>query len=1147
MEAGRDIAHTAAGQMQASRFGEKTKFKMTFSKRKQHILFTLSTVGVAILIALLLFPPRKSSSKHGLNTPPEDSAISKVPVVQMLVPGFSVRELPIELPNINVIRYGSDGRLYALAYDGHIFVLTDTDGDGLEETATPWWDKDLFVSPVGMVLSEEGIYVTSLNKVSLIKDTDNDGIGDVEVVVATDWDKSQLYTGNSSGGVDAMGIARDNAGNIYFALGAANFTNAYLLDSVGKSHYNLQSQRGTILKIPTGSNRLEIHCTGTRFPVALAFNEEGDLFASEQEGATWLPNGNPYDELLHIEAGRHYGFPPRHPKYLPNVIDEPSVFDYKPQHQSTCGLTFNYALNNGKYFGPDFWNGDAIVSGYSRGKLYRTKLVKTSAGYVGSNAILASINALTVDACNSPEGDLVVATHSGFPDWGYGPNAKGKLYKISYSDKDQPIPIISWAPKANEIRIAFNMPIDPTYVSEIQDKIIVEYGEYVGAGDRLEVLRPGYRAVERQQSYPRNRLQVKSVELTADRQTMILNTDTQTEPLTYAITLPSLKKSKTSAGEIPQWQQIDLMYRPNGVEVTWHSESGEQSLSSWVPHMDFSVNKSIMEPSLEFAQLIERLKAGGTLKLKTKLNLWNMLRPDSQPESELDYHLPAETVILHILSPFPTQINVTDGTVTTKRKGVMNESVITFNAVEQKAYDLEIVVQAGKDLADLSIHYTTEEDSRVRALQLDRFNMPWLTDIFSKSLSMKVKSPQLSGGNWARGEALFHGAAACGTCHLFNGKGKEIGPNLSNLVFRDYESVLRDIQDPSAAINPDYLAHSVTLTNGKVLVGMLAYNKDSLIIRDVAGNRTAVAKRDVKSTTALSTSLMPPGIDKAIGPEKTRDLMTYLLTHLQPATYNRDFGVGQIRNKTELDAVLNVTHETHPQSAKTKPINILWVSGEKDHGPDEHDYPLQQERWEELLGLSDQVNIHKTDSWPTSQQFDESDVIVFYWNFPQFEETHGKQLDAYLNRGGGLVFLHWAIDGGANPQALADRIGFAWKSGSSRYRHGDITLDFADKANPITRGFDQTLFLDEVYWDLVKGNINVDVLATTNESGAAQPMIWTTEKGKGRGFVSLLGHFNWTFDDPLFRVLLLRGISWSAKEPVDRFENIVSMGARVSK
>src|SRR3546814_5479076 len=94
----------------------------------------------------------------------------------------------------------------------------------------------------------------------------------------------------------------------------------------------------TTLCRPPGSNTREIYCTGTRFPVAMAFNAEGDLFASEQEGATWLANGNPYDELLHIQPGRHYGFPPRHPEYLPDVIDEPSVFDYKPQHQSTCGL-----------------------------------------------------------------------------------------------------------------------------------------------------------------------------------------------------------------------------------------------------------------------------------------------------------------------------------------------------------------------------------------------------------------------------------------------------------------------------------------------------------------------------------------------------------------------------------------------------------------------------------------------------------------------------------------------------------------------------------------------------------------------------------------------------------------------------------------
>jgi len=55
------------------------------------------------------------------------------------------------------------------------------------------------------------------------------------------------------------------------------------------------------------------------------------------------------------------------------------------------------------------------------------------------------------------------------------------------------------------------------------------------------------------------------------------------------------------------------------------------------------------------------------------------------------------------------------------------------------------------------------------------------------------------------------------------------------------------------------------------------------------------------------------------------------------------------------------------------------------------------------------------------------------------------------------------------------------------------------------------------------------------------------EPGRGRVFVSIPGHYSWTFADPLFRVLLLRGIAWSAKEPVDRFNDLVWPGADVVK
>ena len=151
--------------------------------------------------------------------------------------------------------------------------------------------------------------------------------------------------------------------------------------------------------------------------MSLQFNQHGDLFGSDQEGATWVPNGNPFDELLHLEAGRHYGFPPRHPRWLPDVIDEPSVVDYSPQHQSTCGFRFNGPTGGRARFGPEIWAHDAFTVGESRGKLWRTVLATTAAGYVGRAQLVGSVPLLAVDCTISPDGDLVVCTHTGKPDW----------------------------------------------------------------------------------------------------------------------------------------------------------------------------------------------------------------------------------------------------------------------------------------------------------------------------------------------------------------------------------------------------------------------------------------------------------------------------------------------------------------------------------------------------------------------------------------------------------------------------------------------------------------------------------------------------------------------------------------------------------
>lgn len=61
----------------------------------------------------------------------------------------------------------------------------------------------------------------------------------------------------------------------------------------------------------------------------------------------------------------------------------------------------------------------------------------------------------------------------------------------------------------------------------------------------------------------------------------------------------------------------------------------------------------------------------------------------------------------------------------------------------------------------------------------------------------------------------------------------------------------------------------------------------------------------------------------------------------------------------------------------------------------------------------------------------------------------------------------------------------------------------------------------------------VQVLATAEMDGEAHPLLWTREQGPGRLFTSIPGHYQWTLDDPLWRLLLIRAIAWCGHRPVD--------------
>ena len=119
---------------------------------------------------------------------------------------------------------------------------------------------------------------------------------------------------------------------------------------------------------------------------------------------------------------------------------------------------------------------------------------------------------LPTDVVISPRGELYVSCHSGTPDWGTGPNGAGKIFRITYTDAKAPQPVAAWPAGAMEVNVAFDQPIDSAVTNGL-DSMQVEFGEYVTAADRLEILKPPYEAVNRQEATPRGKLRVVSARL----------------------------------------------------------------------------------------------------------------------------------------------------------------------------------------------------------------------------------------------------------------------------------------------------------------------------------------------------------------------------------------------------------------------------------------------------------------------------------------------------------------------------------------------------------------------------------------------------------------------------------------------------------
>ncbi len=241
--------------------------------------------------------------------------------------------------------------------------------------------------------------------------------------------------------------------------------------------------------------------------------------------------------------------------------------------------------------------------------------------------------------------------------------------------------------------------------------------------------------------------------------------------------------------------------------------------------------------------------------------------------------------------------------------------------------------------------------------------------------------------------------------------------------------------------------------------------------------------------------------------------------------------------------------------ADIAPLHIYIRSGLKTHGAGQHDYPQFLADWSKLLtekGAIVDGGLH----FPTPKELEGIDVIVSYKGDSGFmTEDEKATLESYLIRGGGLVAFHDTICAD-DPAWFSTIYGGAKHHGEVNYTlEANVPYTVVDKASPIMAGIPDFAIHDEAFFLMTwSQQPKIHVLATAvidktpsagSHAGEVVPQIWTYERRYSqmrsvapyRAFVWMQGHEYANFSNPNVQKMLLRGIAWAGKRPVDFLEN----------
>ncbi len=788
------------------------------------------------------------------------------PQIETLQPGVKLTLLA-EHPDLVTptgIAVDKNGNIYSISCHTH-FRPDDYDGPVHDEVLVfdaNGKNRRVFYNKTDATMHVEigpdgWIYLAERDRVLRVKDTDGDGVGDVEENLVT-LDSVADYPHNG-----LSGMAWHPDGGLVFSLGE-NFGKDWTLTAKDGSKVSGRGEGG-VFRCTADGGKMRRIARGFWNPFGLLVRKDGEIFAAEND-----PGSRPPCRLLYVVEGADYGFQwvygsaPVHPFVGMNGEMRGTIGMVHPCGEGPCAIVE--------------LGGGVLIPSWSDHSVDYYPLTRQGAGYKSERIPLVKGSDFFRPTCMAvgPDGSFYLN------DWvfsSYPIHKRGRLWKLEIDPgkaawvKAKPDALNDDARLADDLRtgkgtlaLETNKLLqlargsdaylaDAALTALARVKWTVELVKQLPAQDRLWAFVALRRADLNEEKWVSAFLSEADPEMRFECLRWIADAVlTQFTPQVEAML-----------------SDPTLDYRMfEAVLATWNTLRGEPGAGVTNPEV---LVERIINPKTP-----ARLK-GYALRLVPATHKQITVTLLRGLFAAGDAVLSQEVVrTLAARNADDARAMLAEIAADESQKTELRADAIVGLASSTKPEEQALLVKlaAGKDgslsaEARRALRYTDKDTSFVMSTTRPAFDdtAAWL-----KLLDGLPGKADAEAGR----RIFFHSKVGlCATCHRHSGRGNVVGPDLSLVAQQgDRAAILRSILEPSREVAPQFYPSQVKLKDGSEFVGIMLRSSNTEVFRDLTGKERSFPQTDIVKRTELKTSLMPQGLVMSLTDEELRDLLAFL-------------------------------------------------------------------------------------------------------------------------------------------------------------------------------------------------------------------------------------------------------------------------------